>query len=237
MNKKNSIVLLPGLLLDQALWTHQVETLTDIADISVADLTLDDSIGAMAARVLENAPEKFSLAGLSMGGYVAQEIMRQAPQRVERLALIDTSADADTDEQRERRLGFIDQVNHGAFKGVTSRLLPLLIHENRLNDEILTTRIMAMAEHVGKDAFLRQQNAILNRKSGLDDLARIECPVLVMCGRQDMLTSLDQHRAMAAAAPGASLVIVEDCGHLAPMERPYAVSAGMRYWMQSSREK
>jgi len=236
MNNKTPLVLLPGLLLDQALWAHQAETLTDLAEISVADLTLDDSIEAMAARVLATAPRRFSLAGLSMGGYVAQEIMRQAPERIERLALIDTSADADTDEQRERRLGFIEQVNRGAFKGVTSRLLPLLIHENRLNDEVLTTRIMAMAEHVGKDAFLRQQNAILNRKSGLDDLIRIECPVLVMCGRQDMLTSLEQHRAMAAAA-GAALVIVEDCGHLAPLERPRAVSAALRYWMQTQGEK
>ncbi len=236
MTEKTSLVLLPGLLLDQALWTHQVETLTDLADISVADLTLDDSIEAMASRVLENAPDTFALAGLSMGGYVAQEIMRQAPQRIERLALIDTSADADSPEQRERRLGFIDQVNHGAFKGVTSRLLPLLIHEDRLGDDVLTTRIMAMAEHVGKDAFLRQQNAIMNRKSGIDDLADLSCAVLVMCGRQDMLTTLDQHRAMAAAAPGAKLVIVEDCGHLSPLERPYAVSAALRYWLQGEEQ-
>ena len=237
MNEKKSLVLLPVLLLDQALWTHQVETLTDLADISVADLTLDDSIEAMAARVLNDAPDRFSLAGLSMGGYVAQEIMRQAPERVERLALIDTSADADTDDQKQRRIGFIDQVNHGAFKGVTSRLLPLFIHEDRLGDEVLTTRIMAMAEHVGKEAFVRQQNAILNRKSGLDDLARVTCPVLVMCGRQDTLTTLDQHRAMAAAIPGAALVIVEDCGHLAPLERPSATSAAMRYWLQTQGNK
>jgi len=232
MNKSTHLVLLPGLLLDQMLWTHQVDTLTDLADISVADLTRDDSIEAMAARVLADAPARFSLAGLSMGGYVAQEVMRQAPERVERLALIDTSADADSPEQKERRLGFINQVNLGAFKGVTSRLLPLLIHEDRLTDDVLTTRIMAMAEHVGKEAFLRQQTAIMNRKNGVDDLARLSCPVLVLCGRQDTLTTLDQHRAMAAATPGAVLVIVEDCGHLAPLERPYAVSAALRYWLQ-----
>ena len=233
MSKPTHLVLLPGLLLDQMLWTHQVDTLTDLAEISVADLTLDDSIEAMAARVLANAPLTFSLAGLSMGGYVAQEIMRQAPERVERLALIDTSADADSPKQKERRLGFINQVNLGAFKGVTSRLLPLLIHEDRLIDDVLTTRIMAMAEHVGKDAFLKQQTAIMNRKNGIEDLARLTCPVLVLCGRQDTLTTLDQHRAMAAAAPGAVLVIVEDCGHLAPLERPRAVSAALRYWLQS----
>ena len=230
-NSKTPLILAPGLLCDESLWAHQTRYLSDIADIGIAETTLDDNLAAMARRILDAAPPRFALAGLSMGGYVSLEIMRQAPQRIERLALIDTSADADSPEQRERRLGFIDQVNHGAFKGVTSRLLPLLIHEDRLGDDVLTTRIMAMAEHVGKDAFLRQQNAIMNRKSGIDDLADLSCAVLVMCGRQDMLTTLDQHRAMAAAAPGAKLVIVEDCGHLSPLERPYAVSAALRYWL------
>ncbi len=232
MNAKTNLILLPGLLLDRTLWTHQLETLGDLADMSVADLTRDDSIAAMAARVLAEAPGTFSLAGLSMGGYVAQEIMRQAPERVERLALIDTSADADSPEQRERRIGFIEQVNHGAFKGVTSRLLPLLVHRDRLDDTALTDRIMGMAEEIGKTAFVRQQNANLNRKNGLDDLTRITCPILIMCGRQDLLTTLDQHRAMAAAAPGAALVVIEDCGHLAPLERPRSVSAALRYWLQ-----
>ncbi|HER27259.1 MAG TPA: alpha/beta hydrolase [Rhodospirillales bacterium] len=233
MNEKTSLVLLPGLLLGPDLWAHQIETLSDLADISVADLTIDDRLEDMAGRVLEQAPTTFSLAGLSMGGYVAQEIMRQAPERVERLALIDTSAESDSEIQRRNRLEAIDHVNLGEFKGVTSRILPSFIHTDRLNDQKLTNRIVAMAEKVGRESFLRQQNAILNRKNGIKDLAAITCPLLVMCGRHDSLTPLQQHRAMAAAAPTATLVIVEDCGHLAPIERPYAVSAALRYWLQS----
>jgi len=230
--KKTPLLLLPGLLCDEMLWSHQIETLADLADITVADLTRDDTIEAMAARTLEEAPETFALAGLSMGGYVAQEILRQAPERVTRLALVDTSALADSDEQRARRTGFIGQTLEGKFKGVTSRLLPMLIHKDRLDDADLTGKIMAMAEHVGKDAFIRQQHTIMSRKDGFDVLSRVKCPVVVICGRQDILTPVEQHIAMVDANTDAALIVIEDCGHLAPLEQPHAVSAALRYWLQ-----
>ena len=127
MSEKTPLLFLPGLLCDHQLWGHQIDSLSDIADMTVADLTQDDSMTDMAARALEGAPPTFALAGLSMGGYVAQEILRQAPERVTRLALVDTSPYADTNEQSERRKGFIEQVKQGQFRGVTSRLLPMLI--------------------------------------------------------------------------------------------------------------
>lgn len=226
------LILLPGLLCDAALWRHQARTLADVADITVPDLTQDDSVGAMAERVLAAAPSEFALAGLSMGGYVAQEIMRRAHRRVFRLALIDTSARPDTPEQSERRKGLIKQAEMGEFKGVTSRLLPLLIHPDRLGDEALTGVVRRMAENVGKAAFLRQQRAIMGRPDSREDLNRIACPTLVLCGRQDGLTPIEVHREMAEAISGAALVIVEDCGHLAPLERAVTVSAVMRYWLQ-----
>ena len=226
------LILLPGLLCDAALWTHQVGTLGDLVKVSVADLTRDRSVSEMARRVLDSAPERFSLAGLSMGGYVAQEIMRQAPDRVERLALLDTSALADTPDQVERRRGLIAMVEQGEFKGVTNRLLPLLIHRDRFDDQVLTETVKAMAATVGKDAFLRQQRAIMTRPDGRRDRGLIRCPTLVLCGRQDALTPVDDHVSMAGAISDAKLVIVEDCGHLAPLERPHAVSAVMRYWLQ-----
>jgi pimeloyl-ACP methyl ester carboxylesterase len=229
---KSPLVLLPGLLCDAALWRHQTKGLADSADIAVADLTLDDSIGAMAERTLATAPPRFALAGLSMGGYVAQEIMRRAPGRVSRLALLDTSARADSPAQTERRQGLIKQVEIGEFKGVTARLLPLLIHADRLGDKALTHTVQVMAENVGKEAFLRQQNAIMTRPDGRADLPKITCPTLVLCGRQDALTPVEVHEEMAAAIPGAALVVVEDCGHLAPLERAVTVSALMRYWLQ-----
>ncbi len=230
--EKTPLLLLPGLLCDAVLWSHQIDSLTDLAEISVADLTRDETIDAMASRVLSEAPKTFALAGLSMGGYVAQEIMRQAPERVTRLALIDTSALSDSDEQRKRRTGFIGQTQEGKFKGVTTRLLPLLIHEDRLDDKDLTSKVMAMAENIGKEAFIRQQHTIMSRKDGFDVLSRVTCPTVVICGRQDALTPVEQHQAIVDAIVGSVLVIIEDSGHLAPLEQPHAVSAALRYWLQ-----
>ena len=225
------LILLPGLLCDEALWAHQTKTLADIADITVADMTQDDTVEGMSERVLSGAPETFALAGLSLGGFAAQEIMRQAPERVERLALLDTSANSDTLDRKKRRQGFIAQLGLGEFRGVTLKLLPFLIYEGRLDDAALVAVIKASAQNVGLEAFTRQQHAILSRPDGCEDLKKIACPTLVLCGRQDALTPLTGHEEMAAAIPNASLVVIEDCGHLAPMERPRKVSAAMRYWL------
>jgi len=227
-----ALVLLPGLLCDAALWRHQTATLGDAAAFTLGDFIHGDSIEAMARSVLIEAPETFSLAGLSMGGYVALEIMRQAPRRVTRLALLDTSARSDSQERMEERRGLIELAQKGEFKGVAPRLLPMLIHPDRLGDVALTGTIMAMAESAGKEAFLRQQGAILNRIDSRPHLAEILCPTLVLCGRQDILTPVDVHQEMSDAIPRASFVVVEDCGHLATLEQPHAVSAALRYWLQ-----
>lgn len=187
---------------------------------------------AMAERVLRTAPPQFALAGLSMGGYVAFEIMRQAPQRVIKLALLDTQARADTPESKQQRQGLIRLALQGEFKGVTARLLPRLIHNSRLNnDESLTDIIMKMAESVGREAFTSQQTAIMNRPDSRPDLPTIKCPTLVLCGREDALTPLALHQEMALAIPGAILSIIEDCGHLSALERPQAVTALLRHWL------
>jgi len=172
MTAKLPLILLPGLLCDEALWAHQTETLAGIADITVADMTQDDTIQGMAERVLSKAPETFALAGLSLGGYAAQEIMRQAPERVERLALLDTSADSDTPDQKKQRPGFTAPLSLGGFQGVTSKLLPFLIHEGRLDDDALVAVIKVSAQNVGPEAFTRQQHAILTRPDGRKDLKR-----------------------------------------------------------------
>lgn len=231
MVKKTPLVLLPGLLCDAALWRGQIDDLADIAAPWVADMTRDDSVSRMAARVLEAAPPRFALAGLSMGGYVAQEIMRQAPERVARLALLDTSARPDSPEQTARRRGLIDLAEKGEFRGVTPRLLPVFLHPDRLNDKELTAAVMAMAERVGKDAFLRQQRAIISRPDSRPSLAAIACPTLVLCGRQDQLTPLDLHEEIAAGIRGAQLVVIEECGHLSTMERPWEASVALRQWL------
>jgi pimeloyl-ACP methyl ester carboxylesterase len=229
---KEFLLLLPGLLCDDALWRPQCEALAGIANCRIADLTRDDSMSAMASRALEGTPDRFALAGLSMGGYVAQEIMRRVPERVTRLALLDTSARADNAEQTERRRGLIELAQKGTFKGVTPRLLPLLLHPDRLDDQALVSVVTGMAERVGKDAFLRQQKAIIGRTDGREELRRVRCPTLILCGANDALTPPKLHREMADRIPQARLVVIEDCGHLSTLERPDEVSAAMRDWLR-----
>lgn len=231
MTRPSHLVLIPGLLCDEALWKHQLEHLKDTVSVTVADLTQDDSIPAMAERLLGTAPPSFALAGLSLGGYVAQEVMRQAPERVERLALVATNARADNEAQRRNRAALIKLAEIGKFKGVTPRLLPSLVHPDRLNDPAVADVVMAMAEGVGQAAFLRQQHAIMARKDGRADLESIRIPTLVLCGRQDLLCPPKVHEEMAARLSNGKLVIIEDCGHLPPLERPRTTTAIFRYWL------
>ncbi len=231
-----SLLLLPGLLCNELLWAHQVEHLADLADCRVADLTRDATVGDMAARVLDEAPPRFALAGLSMGGYVAFEIMRRAPERVTRLALLDTRAEPDTAEQTHNRQGLIELADKGQFKGVTPRLLPQLVHPDRLDDKALCDAVMAMAEAVGQAAFVRQQRAIMDRPDSRPTLAAIRCPTLVLCGRQDALTPPDAHTAMAAGIADARLEVIEHCGHLSAMEQPQQVTEAMRRWLTRAAE-
>jgi pimeloyl-ACP methyl ester carboxylesterase len=188
---------------------------------------------ALAKDVLATAPPQFALAGLSMGGYVAFEIMRQAPQRVVKLCLLDTSARPDTTEQAERRRLLMAMCREGHFKGVTPRLLPTLIHPDRMQDKEVTGTIMAMAERVGRDAFLRQQNAILNRADSRASLKDIRCPVQVIGGKDDTLTPPDILREISSGIPGARINLIDACGHLSPLEKPYEVSTLMRRWLES----
>ena len=157
--------------------------------------------------------------------------VRQAPERVVKLALLDTNARADTDEQRRRRRGLMALADRGEFRGVTPRLLPVLIHPDRTGEEALTSEVMAMAERVGRDAFLRQQKLIMARPDSRPMLPQVACPTLVLCGRQDAISTLEMHVEMADAIPGARLAVVEECGHLASLERPHATTALMRDWL------
>lgn len=199
--------------------------------MTVGDLTRADSMAGVAESVLAAAPPRFALAGLSMGGYVSFEIMRRAPERVMRLALLDTSARADTPEQTEARRALIDLCDRGEFKGVTPRLLPRWIHPARLADTALTETVMAMTARVGREAFVRQQTAIMSRPDSRPGLSRIGCPTLVLCGREDQATPVEVHREMAADIANARLAVVPECGHLSPLERPAEVTAALRAWL------
>ena len=226
------LVLVPGLLCDAQLWRAQVEHLSDVAETWVPDHTRSATMAGVARDILADAPFKeFALAGLSMGGYISLEIMRQAPQRVKRLALLDTAARADTPEQTKRRHEFIELAQRGKFAGITDTLMPLLVHPSRLADRPLTDAIRLMAKNVGKDGFIRQQQAIMSRADSRPLLATIRCPALILCGRQDQLTPLDRHEEMAAGIKGARLEIIEDCGHVSTMEKPDQVNRALREWL------
>jgi len=228
---RQHLILIPGLLCDERLWAHQTRHLGECAEMTVADTLQDDSVGAMAERLLAAAPNRFALAGLSMGGYVALEVMRRAPQRVTKLALLDTSARADTEDQTSRRRGLIELARKGRFKGVTPRLLPLLIHADRMQDVELTQTVMDMAAAVGQEAFVRQQTAILTRPDSRDSLSRITVPTLVLVGREDALTPPELAGEMAEGISDARLAIIEECGHLSTLERPQATTALLRDWL------
>jgi len=226
------LALCPGLLLDGRLWQHQIAALSDIADCRVADFTTQDSIAAMARDLLRAMPRRFAIAGLSMGGYVALEAVAQAPERVSHLALLDTRAVVDTAEEAARRRGMMELAQKGEFKGVTTKLLPVLLHPDHLSDRPLVDLVTDMAAGVGREAFLRQESALLTRADREGFLPGITQPTLVLCGRQDRLTPLAHSAAMAKAIPQAELVVVENCGHLSTLEQPEAVNRAMRDWLQ-----
>jgi len=231
---KPGLVLVPGLLCDALLWTAQIEALEGHVECWVADHTRSATMAGVAADVLRDAPfERFAVAGLSMGGYVALEIVRQAAQRVDRLALLDTSARADTPEQLEKRQGLIALARRGRFIGVTQALLPLLLHRARLGDDKLVSTVKKMAINIGQEAFIRQELAIMSRADSLPLLPAITCPTLILCGRQDALTPPERHEEMARALPAAHLRVIEECGHLSTLERPAEVSAALQRWLSA----
>lgn len=226
------LLLLPGLLCDARLWRDTLPALEGLAAPVVADLTQDDTVAGMAARALSlvAGAGHFAVAGLSMGGYVAFEVVRQAGPRVAALAVLDSSARPDTPEATRRRQGLIALSKQGQFRGVTPRLLPQLLHPSRLETP-LAEEVMAMADRVGHEAFLRQQNAIMHRPDSRPLLPGITVPTLVAVGAEDTLTPPELAEEMAGLIPGAELVRFAGCGHLPTMEDPAAAGAALRDWL------
>jgi pimeloyl-ACP methyl ester carboxylesterase len=227
------IVLIAGLNCSARLYADQIPALWQFGAVTVADHRRDDSMAAMARRILAGAPARFALAGLSMGGYVAFEILRQAPERVAKLALLDTGAGAETPERTEQRKPLLQMARQGRFADITENQYPLLVHRSRHGDAELKAKVRAMNEETGADAYVRQQQAIMSRPDSRPGLAAIACPTLVLVGEDDQLTPPTLAREMAAGIRGARLVVVPECGHLSTLERPQAVTAALVEWMQS----
>jgi pimeloyl-ACP methyl ester carboxylesterase len=227
------IVLVPGLLCTARLYAGQIPALSRVGPVTVADHTRDDSMAAIAQGILRDAPPRFALAGLSMGGYVALEIVRQAPERVARLALLSTSASLDPPEITERRRRQIALAQDGRFDAVAGMQFPLLVDRSRLDDEDLQTLVRLMADETGAEAFVREQTAIIGRADSRADLAAIACPTLVVVGAGDNLIPPQRSAEIADAIPGARLVTVAECGHLSTLERPAQVTEALMEWLQA----
>jgi pimeloyl-ACP methyl ester carboxylesterase len=227
------IVLVPGLNCSPRLYAPQMPRLWQVGPVTVADHTRDDTMAAIASRILAAAPPRFALAGLSMGGYVALEIVRQAAGRVERLALLDTGARADPPEAQDVRKARMALAESGEFGAMIDAMWPALVHRSRVGDGALKAEYLAMCHDVGPQAFIRQQQAIIGRVDSRPLLPTIRCPTLVLVGAQDELTPPHLSAEMAAAIPGARLVKVADCGHMSTMEQPAAVTAALMEWLAS----
>lgn len=230
--RMSELLLIPALLSDDALWRRQAGDLADLARVTIAPPPSEESLAAMAAAILERAPGTFALGGISMGGYICFEILRQAPERVERLALVDTTARPDPPEKRELRQRLVAAAKE-KFRLLTRELTEGLLTPEHAADESIAGPAIEMARRVGPEVFAAQQNAIMHRPDSRPLLGEIACPTLVICGKQDITTPPDHAKEMADGIPNATLVLLDDCAHYSPIEQPDDVSEALRAWLES----
>jgi pimeloyl-ACP methyl ester carboxylesterase len=229
------LLLLPGLLCDRGVWGAQIAALGGDVDCRVPKYHELDSIEAMARSVLSEAPGRFALAGHSMGGRVALEILRADPRRVTRLALLDTGcgarpeAEAGEAEARQRQR-LVEIAYSSGMRAMGHEWVPGMVHARRLQDGALIESILSMIERRTPQEFAGQIRALLVRPDASDVLPSIACPTLLLCGRQDAWSPLERHEAMARLIPASRLEVIEDSGHMSPMEQPGQVSAALRRW-------
>jgi pimeloyl-ACP methyl ester carboxylesterase len=232
------LVLVPGLVCDETVWEHQVAVLGAGRDIQVAGHAHSDTLGAMAGRILDQAAPRFALAGHSMGGRVALEVLARAPERVSRLALLDTGykalASGEAGEsEKAGRYRLLEIAQRDGMLAMARDWARGMVHGARLNDPALMNAIHSMIVRAGVAKFEAQVRALLARPDRTDLLTTLRMPTLVLCGRQDSWSPLSRHEEMARLIKGSHLVGVPDCGHMSTMERPEAITAAMLAWLDS----
>lgn len=233
-----ALVLVPGLLCDAEVWRHAIDPLAPRAAAWVADVGQHTSLGAMAEALLAQAPAaRFALAGHSMGGRVALEVMRRAPERVSRLALLDTGwqprpAGPAGAAEAAQRLALVALARDASMRALAERWAPGMLHPRRLGTPVHAA-VQAMVERRTPQEFARQVQALLERPDAADVLDTIACPTLLVCGRDDAWSPLARHVQMAARIAGARLVVVDDCGHMSTLEQPEAVTAALAQWLET----
>jgi pimeloyl-ACP methyl ester carboxylesterase len=224
-----TLLLLPGLLCDKTIWREEADSLRELADIAIPDFRYVRSIEAMARVALDMAPERFSLAGHSLGGRVALEIFRMAPHRVDRLAVMDTGVHPRSPGEEAKRQELIDLARSSGMRALAARWLPPMLHPDHM---AMLEPLTEMVERSTPATFENQQRALLDRPDARPVLSKIQCPALVLCGRQDAWSPVAQHEQIAADIPHSRLIIVEDSGHMAPFEQPEAVTSALRDWLK-----
>ncbi len=231
------LLLLPGLACDAEVWKHQARTLAEITSVHIADYGASDSLKKMALAALARAPERFAVAGHSMGGRVAYEILRRAPGRVAGLALLDTAyrglaQGAAGEREKAGRLSLVEIARSQGMRAMAREWVQIMVHPSRLSDRRLITAIVGMMARKTPEVYAAQIRALLERPGAKPVVAATRCPTLVLCGREDAWSVLAGHREMAALAPRSKLVIIERCGHMATMERPVEVTSALAAWLE-----
>jgi pimeloyl-ACP methyl ester carboxylesterase len=235
MNKPH-VAFLPGLLCDQEVWRHQMDALSDIATCSCADWGHLDSIVAMAESFLKTAPERFALAGHSMGGRVAFQVFRLAPRRVTRIALLNTGADARPagaagEEEERKRMVLLNVARTEGMHAMAKLWLPPMVKPGRMEDTAFVNAVYGMVERKTPEIFEAQIRALLGRPDANPVLRQIRCPTLLLSGREDGFSPPARHADMAAVIPGSKLAIIPGSGHMSPMEQPELVAEALREWL------
>ena len=232
------LLLVPGLMCDHTVWAPLLPTLKAGRACTVVDHGMADSLPRMAQQLLDTAPDRFAIAGHSMGARVALEVLRQAPGRVTRVALLDTgyqarASGAAGEEEARKRHALLTLARERGVRAMATAWVQGMVHPARLGDAPLIEAILAMFERKSADVFACQIHALLERPDASDVLASLQVPTLILCGRQDGWAPVAQHEAMQRLAPGSVLNVIEDAGHMAPMERPEAVTGALVDWLAS----
>jgi len=228
--------MLPGLLCDRVAWQNQSAALGDVAECTSVEWGDEDSLVEMARTALHQAPGRFSLAGHSMGGRVALEVFRLAPQRIARIALFNTGYQARPqgaagEEEERSRLALLAVARSEGMRAMAKQWLPPMIHPDRRTDQALVSTIIDMFARKTPDTFAAQIHALLGRPDATAVLEQIRCPALLLTGREDGWSPPARHAEMAAKIPGSRLVTIPDCGHMSMLERPGEVTAALRLWL------
>lgn len=228
---KEPLIMIPGTLCDSALFNAQVSGLQDLADCQIGNHSSSDNLQEVAANIINSVSGNFSVLGLSYGGIIAFEILRQAPQRIKRLILLNTNHKEPSEITRATQQRFLGMSVLGEFREITTNFTTdAMLHPKHAANPKMREAVLQMAENIGQQRFFNQIKAQLGRPDSTPDLPNIQCPTLIMTGREDNVCPIPQHQEMARLIPNSTFQVIEESGHLSTMEQPERVNELIRNW-------